>query len=149
MPNPPHLPLIAFPPSPLPAPRWVASSAGGARFNFDDKKSGFLTGVDSGVTAMRGARGWWEKERETHTHRERERGIRHTARGSACGFVVLHVFRVQGLGFRFWYLNPEDLNPELLRRQLELAAHTHARKHVRRQHELAHTHTHTPTGGGN
>jgi hypothetical protein len=36
----------------------VASSAGGARFNFDDKKSGFLTGVDSGVTAMRGAAGW-------------------------------------------------------------------------------------------
>jgi len=53
-----HPLLLAFPPLPLPAPRWVASSAGGARFNFDDKKSGFLTGVDSGVTAMRGAAGW-------------------------------------------------------------------------------------------
>eukprot|EP00277_Geminigera_cryophila_P001339 CAMPEP_0179426022 /NCGR_PEP_ID=MMETSP0799-20121207/12503_1 /TAXON_ID=46947 /ORGANISM="Geminigera cryophila, Strain CCMP2564" /LENGTH=277 /DNA_ID=CAMNT_0021200719 /DNA_START=29 /DNA_END=862 /DNA_ORIENTATION=+ len=37
---------------------WVASSAGGPRFSYDDKKSGFLTGVETGVTAMRGAAGW-------------------------------------------------------------------------------------------
>jgi hypothetical protein len=37
---------------------WVASSAGGTRMKFDDKKIGFLTGVETGVTAMRGAAGW-------------------------------------------------------------------------------------------
>lgn len=38
---------------------WVASSAGGARMKYDDKKLGFLTGVETGVTAMRGAAGWY------------------------------------------------------------------------------------------
>ena len=59
--HPPTHPLTSLPPSlppSLPQTRWVASAAGGARFNFDEKKSGFLTGVDSGVTAMRGAAGW-------------------------------------------------------------------------------------------
>ena len=32
---------------------------GGPRFSYDDKKSGFLTGVETGVTAMRGAAGWY------------------------------------------------------------------------------------------
>jgi hypothetical protein len=38
---------------------WVASSAGGARMKYEDKKVGFLTGVETGVTAMRGAAGWY------------------------------------------------------------------------------------------